>query len=243
MDSNIIFYLILAVLPGLIWLFYYLKKDVLPEPKMQIIKVFICGFLVCIPVVIFELFLLTELKTLNLPEKTYLIVKGIFVIALVEEMFKYAAARYSVMKSSHIDEPIDIPIYMIIAALGFATAENIIVFCNQKFLFLSDPLILAVGRFISSTLLHALASGIIGMFLARAFYCPRQRYYLIPSGFILAILTHAFFNFFMESSIIKETTGEWGNSILYSLFIVFILFVTLSFLLKQIKKLKGVCKI
>ena len=243
MDSNIFFYLILAVLPGTIWLLYYLKKDVLPEPKKQILKVFLCGMIVCIPVVIFELFLLAELKILNLPEKTYLIVKAIFVVALIEEMFKYMAARYSVLKSSHVDEPIDIPLYMIIAALGFATAENVIAFCSQEFVSFSDPLVLALGRFVSSTLLHALASGTIGMFLAMAFYCPRWRYFLLPSGFLLAITTHAFFNFFMESSIIKETTGEWGNSTLYSLLIVFLLFVILSILLKQIKKLKGVCKI
>ena len=243
MDSNIFFYIILAVLPGLIWLLYYLRKDGLPEPRRQIIKVFVAGMLVCIPVVIFEMLLLAELKTIDLPQKTYLVVKGIFVIALIEEIFKYVAARYSVMKSSEIDEPIDIPIYMIVAALGFATAENVIVFCNQKFLMMSDPLILALGRFLSSTLLHALASGTIGLFIALAFYQTKWRRTLVSIGFIIAIATHAFFNFFMESSIIKETTNEWGNSALYSLLIVLILFVVLSFLLKQIKKLKGVCKI
>lgn len=243
MDSNIFFYILLAVLPGLIWLFYYLGKDVIPEPRRQIVKVFIAGMLVCVPVVIFEMLLLAELKTLDLPQKTYLILKGIFVIALVEELFKYVAARYSVMKSSDIDEPIDVPIYMIVAALGFATAENVIVFCNQTFVTMSDPLILALGRFLSSTLLHALASGTIGLFLALAFYQTRWRRSLISLGFIIAILTHAFFNFFMESSIIKETTNQWGNSTLYSLLIVFALFMVLSFLLKQIKKLKGVCKI
>ena len=243
MDNNILFYLILAVLPGLIWLLFFLKKDVLPEPKKQIIKVFVFGFLVSIPVAILELYLLTELKTLNLPEKTFLIVKAIFVVALIEELFKYVAARYSVFKSSDIDEPIDIPLYMIISALGFSTAENILIFCTQKFVILSDPLLLALTRFISSTLLHALASGIIGLFLAFAFYNIRWRYFLTLLGFSLGILTHAFFNFFLESSIMKETAGEWGNSSLYSLLIVFFLFIFLSIFLKQIKKLKGVCKI
>lgn len=243
MDKNILFYFILAILPGLIWLFFFLKKDVLPEPKKQIIKVFVCGLLISIPVAIFEIYLLTELKTLNLPEKTFLIIKAIFVVALIEELFKYAAARYAVLKRSDIDEPIDIPLYMIISGLGFATAENIIVFCTQKFVILSDPLLLALTRFISSTLLHALASGIIGLFLAWAFYNIRWRQVLIFLGFSLGTMTHAFFNFFLESSIIKETTGDWGNSSLYSLFIVFFLFVLLSIFLNQIKKLKGVCKI
>jgi len=182
-----------------------------------------------------------ELQSLNLPTKIYLIINGVFVVGLVEEMFKYAAARYTVLKSSHIDEPIDIPLYMIITALGFATAENILAFSTQQFTTLSDPLILGLGRFISSTLLHALASGTIGLFLALAFYNIRWRKVLIFIGFTLGILTHALFNFFLEPSIIKETTE--GYSVLYSLFIVFILFIVLTFLLKKIKNLKSVCKI
>jgi len=241
MDKYFLAYLILAIIPGLVWLLFFLKKDVLPEPKRQVIKVFIYGFLVVIPVVIFEACLRTELKTLNLPLKTYLIIKGIFVIGLVEEMFKYAAARYSVFKSSHIDEPIDIPLYMIIAGLGFATAENILAFYSQGFINVSDPLILFLGRFLSSTLLHALTSGTIGLFLALAFYNTKWRHVLIFTGFSLGIITHALFNFFLEPSIIKETAG--GYSALYPFFIVFILFMGLSLLLKQIKKLKSVCKI
>lgn len=240
MDNNII-YLILAILPGIIWLFFFLKKDVLPEPKKQVMKVFLCGFFVCIPVVIFEYCLREELQLLDLPTKTYLILKGIFVIALVEEMFKYVAARYSVMKTSHIDEPIDIPLYMIIAALGFATAENIIAFYSQGLVTISDSLILFIGRFISSTLLHALTSGTIGLFLALAIYNKKWRGVLIFIGFALGIMVHALFNFFLEPSIIKETAE--GYSVLYSLFIVFILFIGLSIALKQIKKLKSVSKI
>jgi len=241
MDNRILLYLILAILPGLIWLFFFLKKDVLPEPKKQVIKVFVYGFLVCIPVVIFEFCLRRELQSLNLPTKTYLIIKAVFVIALVEEMFKYAAARYSIMKSSHIDEPIDIPLYMIIAALGFATAENILAFFGQGFTTLSDPLILGLGRFVSSTLLHALSSGTIGLFIALAIYNMKWRRILIFIGFVLGIMTHALFNFFLEPSIIKETAE--GSSVLYSFFIVFILFVGLSFALKKITKLKSVSKI
>lgn len=241
--DNTFFYILLAMLPGLVWLFFFLKKDVLPEPKGQIIKVFVAGFLVSIPIALFELFLLNELKTLNLPTKSFLIIKGVFVVGLIEELFKYVAARYTVLKSSHIDEPIDIPLYMIISALGFATAENILVLTTQTFMSPSDPFILAFARFISSTLLHALASGTIGLFLALAFCNTKFRSFLIITGFTIGIMVHAFFNFFLESPIIKETTGDWGNSTLYSLFIVFVLFIILSVFLRQIKKLKGVCKI
>lgn len=243
MNNNIFIYFLFALLPGLIWLFYFLKKDVLPEPKRQIIKVFVLGALISVPVACFELWLLNDLNKIGLPEKTFLVIKFVFVIGLIEEVFKYLAARYSVLKSSHIDEPIDIPLYMIISALGFATIENILLFCTQNFLVFSDPLILAFTRFIGATLLHVLCSGIIGYFLALAFYNIRYRHIISLFGFSFAVMVHAFFNFFMESSIIKATENEWGSSVLYSLFIVFILFIFLSIALKRIKKLKGVCKI
>jgi RsiW-degrading membrane proteinase PrsW (M82 family) len=244
MDNNILINLAFAIAPGVIWLLFFLRKDNLPEPSKQIIKVFLCGAIVAIPIALVELCLLNELTTLNLSSKVYYIIKGLFVIGLTEEVFKYIAVRYSILNSSHIDEPIDIPLYMIIGALGFATAENTLFFCSQKFLILSDPLILSFTRFIGATLLHALASGTIGLFLVLAFHNLKFRRILITIGFTIAISAHAFFNFFLESSIIKETQSTLGHSsALYALVIVFILFLILSICLKQIKKLKSTCKI
>jgi RsiW-degrading membrane proteinase PrsW (M82 family) len=244
MDYNVLINLALAVAPGTIWLLFFLRKDNLPEPKKQIIKVFLCGIIVAIPVALVELWLLNELTTLNLTSKTYYIIKGLFVIGLTEEIFKYIAVRYSIFNTSHIDEPIDIPLYMIIGALGFATAENVLFFCTQEFLMIGDPLILSFVRFIGATLLHALTSGTIGLFLVLAFRNLKFRRTLITIGFTIAISAHAFFNFFLESSIIKETQKEVGySSALYALAIVYILFLLLSLCLRQVKKLKSSCKI
>jgi RsiW-degrading membrane proteinase PrsW (M82 family) len=244
MDNNILINLAFAIAPGIIWLLFFLKKDNLPEPKKQILKVFLCGAIIAIPIAIVEIWLLNDLAKLNLSYKAYYIIKGLLVIGLTEEIFKYIAVRYSILNSSHIDEPIDIPMYMIIGALGFATAENILFFCTQEFLILNDPLILSFTRFIGATLLHALASGTIGLFLVLAFRYLKFRIILITTGFAIAIAVHAFFNFFLESSIIKETQTAMGySSSLYALAIVYILFLILSICLNQIKKLKSVCKI
>lgn len=244
MNNDILINLSFAILPGIIWLLFFLRKDNLPEPKKQIIKVFLCGAVAAIPIALIELWLLNDLSTLNLSYKAYCIIKGLFVIGLTEEVFKYVAVRYSIFNSSHVDEPIDIPLYMIIGALGFATAENALFFCTQEFLILNDPLILSFTRFIGATLLHALASGTIGLFLVLAFRNLKFRHIFIILGFTIAISAHAFFNFFLESSIMKETMSEMGySSSLYALAIVYVLFLILSICLKEVKKLKGVCKI
>ena len=48
------FYIILGILPSLIWLAFYLKKDVHPEPKSEVLKIFFYGALVTIPAFFLE---------------------------------------------------------------------------------------------------------------------------------------------------------------------------------------------
>jgi RsiW-degrading membrane proteinase PrsW (M82 family) len=233
--NNTLIAFLLALLPGLVWLIYFIKKDNLPEPKRKILKVFLAGMLMSVPILCFELWFLGDLSKLKIEGTAFLIIKYIFVIGLIEELFKYFAVRFCALKSSEIDEPIDLPIYMIIGALGFATIENIILFCNQSTILLLSPAILTFGRFLGATLLHLLASGIIGYFLALSFYHLKYRYILFSIGFILAIIIHATFNFFLESDII--------NGVIRSFALVLIIFVFFLLGLKRIKKLKSICKL
>ncbi len=243
MDSDILLNIFLAVTPGTIWLLYFLREDVRPEPNKQILKIFVLGFLVSVPTAFFELWMLKGLMLLSLSERVFLLVKFIFIIGLTEEIFKYLVVRFGILNSSNIDEPVDIPLYMIISALGFATAENLFVFFSQNSQLLTDHLLLSFSRFVGATLLHALCSGIIGYFLVLSFRQTKFRHTIAFFGFSLAIILHGLFDFFLESSIMKAMESDWGSSALYSIFILIALFVLLSVGFKQIKKLKGVCKI
>jgi len=238
--NNIIFYFLLAVLPGIIWLFYFLRKDNLPEPKMQVLKIFTYGLIVTIPTAFIEIVFLKHLEALSLGAISYFLVKYLFVIALLEEFFKYLVVRYFILKHSCIDEPIDIPLYMIISALGFATAENLLIFSSQALEITANPFALALVRFVGATFLHALCSGLIGCFLAISFYFLRKRWLIISLGFLLAIAFHGLFNFYIELGIMNQASLIEG---LYPLLIVFLLAVFVSILLREIKKIKGICKI
>ncbi|MFA5228294.1 MAG: PrsW family intramembrane metalloprotease [Candidatus Paceibacterota bacterium] len=233
--NNTLYAFLLALIPGIVWLIYFLRKDNLPEPKRKILKVFLMGMLISVPILFFELWLIGDLNKLGLEGSNFLIIKYIFIIGLIEELFKYIAVRFSVLKSSEIDEPIDLPVYMIVGALGFATIENIILFCNQSSVLLSSPALLTFGRFLGATLLHLLCSGIIGYFLALSFYHLKYRYIFSFIGFFLAVIIHATFNFFLESSII--------NGVFSSFTLVLIIFVFFLFGLRKIKKLKSICKL
>ena len=95
-----------------------------------------------------------------------------------------------------VDEAPDYVIYMVTVALGFAAAENMLFLITP----LSDGDFLTsffTGnvRFLGSTLLHVVASAIIGFALAFSFKrSPGRRVIAGAIGLILAVALHAGFN-------------------------------------------------
>lgn len=189
--KTIIIALIGGLLPALLWLWFWLREDKEnPEPKGLLLLTFILGMLAVILVLPVERFfdnLLTD--------KTSIIV----VWATIEELAKYGAAAIIALRTAYADEPVDFPIYLITAALGFSALEN--------GFFLLNPVVLAdatVGlltgnlRFLGATLLHATSSAIIGIALGLAFYKSRlvKKIYLLW-GILGAIVLHSAFNFFI----------------------------------------------
>ena len=152
-----------------------------------------------------------------------------FLLALTEEFFKYAGAFIVALRTKYCDEPIDYVIYLITAALGFATLENI--------LFLADTLYhsdVSVGlitlnfRFMGATLLHIVSSAVIGIFIGLSFYKSRTSQLIHTLiGLALAVVLHTFFNLFIMVSNGTKT---------FLIFSVVWLFVALIFLF--LEKLK-----
>lgn len=240
---EIFLYLLCAILPGTIWLFYFLSKDKNPEPKKVIIKTFIIGAIVTIPVLGIEYGLMQGLESTNLAQPAFLAIKYFLIIALVEELFKYLAYRMGALKSQFMDEAIDVPIYMIIAALGFATAENILLFFQASFVGVIEPVSLSFFRFIGATLVHVLASGVFGFYLAVSYYKIEKRLKYFFRGLIIAILLHGIFDFFLKYSIMN-TGGEERLTPAIAIIIVSVIaaFILLRQSLHKLNKLKSICK-
>jgi RsiW-degrading membrane proteinase PrsW (M82 family) len=96
-------------------------------------------------------------------------------------------------------------IYMVTLALGFAALENALFVLNP--LIAGDYLNSALTgsfRFLGATLLHVLASGTVGVFLAFSFHKRTSLKLLYGTlGLCLATVLHALFNFF-----IMDASGE-----------------------------------
>ena len=189
-------YIPLAFIPSVIWLLWYLRKDRHPEPKRMIIRVFIWGMLIAFPAILIENAGIGILGTFALPPFVANILIYFLIVAVTEEVLKFFVVHFRVQRRTRLlDEPVDAMIYMIVAALGFAAIENIFLLTP---LFEKDfvaTLHIAFSRFVGATLLHALASGIIGYYLAlRIFKKGQKGFPPLIHGFILAILLHGFYN-------------------------------------------------
>lgn len=205
-----------AVLPALIWLIFFLREDIHPEPTRLIARTILLGALATVPALALQIFF-REIMPDSAP---LLIFAG---LAFSEEIAKFVAAQTAVGKSKFLDEPIDAMIYMVAAASGFATVENVLIavgslehFAFSDLFGISNILLI---RFVGATLLHILSSAVIGYYWAKARKFTRSG--LITYGVVLATLVHALFNYLIAAA-------DAGNLIYPSLILVVAAFFVLN---------------
>lgn len=226
----------LGLLPGVFWLIFSLKQDAHPEPRPLIALVFSLGMLAAILSMIAEAqgFRITEMIGSASPSLFPLmfLAEVFLIVALTEELTKYLAVRVSVAKHKEFDEPVDAMIYMITAALGFATMENLIIFLGfmGTFPLPADLLLYASGRFLLATPLHVAASGFLGFFLALGIL--RKNVLFLPAGFVIATLLHGAYNFSILGSADE-------NVLLFLVPFLIIAFFLLLMCLRYLKITKG----
>jgi RsiW-degrading membrane proteinase PrsW (M82 family) len=212
-----------GLIPSLIWLWFWLKEDNKKnEPKGLLTIIFILGMLSVVCVLPIQKFIQHAITSNEW---------DIILWAFSEEMVKYLAVLAIIYKSHYVDEPIDWPIYLITAALGFAALENTLFLLKP--LSLGDTVVgLLTGqlRFLGSTLLHAVASASIGIALGLAFYVEQKykKYYLII-GLIFATVLHSVFNFF----IIKDA----GNDFLRVLAFLWVITIIVMLLFEKLRRM------
>ncbi len=233
---NYFFLVIFGLAPSIIWLFYFLRKDSHPENNFQVLKIFIYGAVTVLPAAliqfgIFETVGFIQPSTL----KTFLMM--FFGVAMIEESLKYLVVRDKIMHSPHFDEPMDLPLYMIVSALGFAAIENIlaIVGPNPISLSLGKTIMISFFRFVSAVFLHALASGTFGFFAALAIYKPKERKKLLLMGFSIAVFLHGLYNF---SIMVVEGSVRF----LIPFLILMNLALILSLGFRKLKEIKSICE-
>jgi RsiW-degrading membrane proteinase PrsW (M82 family) len=193
-----------GLIPALFWVWFWLREDNRkPEPYFLIAISFIAGMAI-VPIA-----LPLQKSAIDIYQGVSISIFGssinmlIISWVVIEELLKYAAALCLIFWNKEVDEPIDMVIYLIVIALGFSALENA--------LFIFNPLVTGEAlnsiitgslRFFGATLLHVLASGTVGVFLALAYYKSKLTQVIMGTlGLFIAIVLHALFNFsIMEAS-------------------------------------------
>ena len=235
---NTALYTIIAVLPSVIWLLFYLRKDVHPEPNRMVTKIFYWGILATLAALVLEILYSGVLTRLSLQNVSVLIIGG---AAFIEEYLKYFVVKIKVLKNPEFDEPIDAMLYLIIAALGFAAAENIFLLHGLSSIGrpINEIFGMALGRFVSATFLHTLASGIVGYFLARSLLLKKyERKSFVGLGILIATCLHGIYNY-----IIMELEPRNENFIILLGVLLVFMAISVSLAFKNLNKIKSICKI
>jgi protease PrsW len=185
--------ILVAVAPCIFWLWLIYKGDKYkPEPRWLIIRTFLFGMAIAIPVAVIETLLYPKSAqgTLSLSSAAYL---SFVVAGATEEAAKLLVVRLSVYRSVHFEEPTDGLVYSAAAALGFASLENVIYLIGYGW-----QVILVRGIF--SNLAHVLFSALWGYPLAMLKLGFFKRKYLTWLGLASAMIAHGLFDFLFFTS-------------------------------------------
>ncbi len=188
--------LLFAFLPTLIWLLFFLREDdTKPEPTWVLALTFALGMAITPVVYYVEKFYQSLFSLQGAPPYTFWF---FLFVGLIEELAKWSVIYFIIRKNKAFDEPIDAMVYLTVAALGFATVENVLSisssYDNQSFLFVE----VGILRLLGATLLHVFASCLVGFYWGRALLRKTSIAAALFWGLTIAILFHAMFDYLIS---------------------------------------------
>lgn len=220
--KTLLFAIVGGALPAVFWLWFWLKEEDSEHtaPRGLVVLSFILGGIIVVIAIWLEKYSLRYIF-----DNT----RQVIVWASIEELLKFAGVAIIILSVRDVKKPIDYPMYFIAVALGFAAFENILYLLQP--LYVNGTVVgLLTGnlRFLGSTLLHAIASGMIGSALGLSFFLQKYRGIYLLFGIIFAIVLHSTFNFF-----IMKGSGENFLSVFGLLWVVAIISILIFEKLKR----------
>ena len=194
---NYLLLILLAAAPGIILVLFIVFQDRFDrEPVMLLVKIFVLGMVAIIPTVVVEMIG----QYFNIFSGYIgLLFEAFIVIGLTEEFFKRKIVLKYAYNHPAFNERLDGIVYCSVAALGFATLENIFYVISY---YTYDPDLWITRAFLSVPI-HMLLGITMGYYLAMARFCPdpkRCASYFKKSLFI-PVLLHGAFDFILMTSI------------------------------------------
>ncbi|MNR96463.1 Protease PrsW [compost metagenome] len=183
-----------AVAPGVALLtYFYLKDKYDSEPLHMVIKIFLLGFLIVLPIMILQ-----RGMTHWLGDNSF--VESFLVSAGIEELIKWFVLYHMIYNHMEFDEPYDGIVYATAVSLGFATVENVIFALAHQ---------ASVGTLLVRALLpvsgHAMFGVIMGYYLGRSKFSEgRKSHKFLIFSLLLPVFWHGVYDW-----ILNYTTQYW----------------------------------
>jgi RsiW-degrading membrane proteinase PrsW (M82 family) len=188
--------LVLAVAPSVaLFLFFYARYRYRREPFRLLGLTFLFGALALLPSYLTSLSLevLTGWRP-DTPNLLHAALGALLIVGLVEESCKFVVVRLYAFPKREFDEPYDGIMYSVMAALGFATVENVLYVVTRG---------AGVGimRAVLAVPCHAFDGVLMGYFLGLAKFARTsgRGYWLSALGLGLAALAHGVYDFLVFS--------------------------------------------
>lgn len=160
MESNSL--MLLALLPGILIIFYVYKMDkVEKEPWRLIGKLVLIGMLSCIPAALLEGVIDGMMPAWPEGSLPYALSMAFASAALCEEICKYVFLRLGVWKNPNFGYRFDGILYAVSVSVGFAMLENVLYVAQ-------GDLTVALMRGVLTVPLHAFCGVFMGVFLGAA---------------------------------------------------------------------------
>lgn len=176
-----------AIVPGIALLAYFYWKDRYDaEPLPMILKLFLTGVLIVIPIMIVQ-------RGLMMMWGDQPFTFSFVISAGVEEFFKWFVLYHIIYNHTEFDEPYDGIVYAVAVSLGFATLENVLYAFLQPATF---------GTLMMRALLpvsgHALFGVFMGYSLGRAKFSTGRKIRLhLGLALLLPIVWHGIYDYFL----------------------------------------------
>ncbi|HWO95715.1 MAG TPA: glutamic-type intramembrane protease PrsW [Bacillus sp. (in: firmicutes)] len=165
--------------------YFYLKDEYETEPISMVLKTFIFGAMLVLPIMFIQ-YVLTEEKLWTSP-----FTHAFFASSLLEEFFKWFVLFFAVYTHMEFDEHYDGIVYGAAVSLGFATLENI-------FYLFANGLHTAFGRAVLPVSSHALFGVIMGYYLGKGkFSSGNEKKKWILYSLIVPFLLHGVYDYIL----------------------------------------------
>jgi RsiW-degrading membrane proteinase PrsW (M82 family) len=222
------FTLIVSVVPGLLWLyFFYLQDKYDKEPKAYLVGVFILGGLLAYAFSM-PLEALVQVSVANVAGSLLVkFINAVLLVGCIQEFSKFLTVRYTVYFSREFNEPADGIIYAAAAGLGFAAVYNFVYCINLPSINLSVVLLRVVEQYLVS----AVFAGVMGYFMGEAKFAKKNKELLMIVGFLSTAILNGLYSVFTD--LIQGMQFEAWKNLLISGVMVSIVYGVLYVLLQK----------